>query len=116
VWGWSEAERVVKDARLSLRSLRRQWSFSAIAVLTLALGIGATTAVLSIVNALLIRSLPFDQADELVQVYATTPARSTYRDTTSFWDFTEWKKAGALSGAAAFGMPADDAARLMRLQ
>jgi putative ABC transport system permease protein len=104
-WGWSEAERVLKDASLSLRSLRRQWGFSAIAVLTLALGIGATTAVLSIVNALLIRSLPFDQADELVQVYATTPARNIYRDTTSFWDFTEWKKAAALSGAAAFGMP-----------
>ena len=104
-WGWSEAERVLKDARLGLRALRRQWGFSAIAVLTLALGIGATTAVLSIVNALLIRPLPFEQAEELVQVYATTPARNIYRDTTSFWDFTEWKKAGALSGAAAYGMP-----------
>jgi putative ABC transport system permease protein len=101
-WGWSEAERLWNDARFSVRSLRRHWGFSAIAVLTLALGIGATTAVLSIVNALLIRSLPFDVADELVQVYATTPARNVYRDTTSFWDFTEWKKAGAVSGAAAF--------------
>jgi putative ABC transport system permease protein len=101
-WGWSEAERLWNDARFSLRSLRRQWSFSAIAVLTLALGIGATTAVLSIVNALLIRSLPFDAASELVQVYATTPARNVYRDTTSFWDFNEWKKVGAIDGAAAF--------------
>jgi putative ABC transport system permease protein len=104
-WGWSEAERLWNDARFSLRSLRRQWSFSAIAVLTLALGIGATTAVLSIVNALLIRSLPFDAASELVQVYATTPARNIYRDTTSFWDFSEWKKAGAVVSATAFRMP-----------
>jgi hypothetical protein len=101
-WGWGEAERLLQDARHGLRSLRRQWGFSTVAVSTLALGIGATTAILSVVNALLIRPLPFDAPRRLVQVYATAPQRNIYRDTTSFWDFSEWKKAAALSHAAAF--------------
>jgi predicted permease len=102
-WGWGGAERLLQDARHGLRALRHQPGFSAVAVLTLALGIGATTAVMSVVNALLIRPLPFDDATELVQVYATALERNVYRDTTSFLDFSEWKGAGdAIENAAAF--------------
>ncbi len=60
-WGWAFAERLLQDARGALRMARRDPGFSAVAVLTLALGIGATTALLSVVNALVLRPMPFSE-------------------------------------------------------
>ena len=65
---------------------------AAVAIVTLALGIGATTAILNVVNALVLRPLPLPDADRLVVLYATSPKRGVYRDTTSFLDFSAWKR------------------------
>jgi putative ABC transport system permease protein len=101
-WGWSRAERWVQDGRYALRAMRRDPGFSAVAIVTLALGIGATTAILVVVNALLLRPLPFVGADRLVMLFATSPKAGVFRDTTSFFDFAAWRDSGAFAAAAAF--------------
>jgi putative ABC transport system permease protein len=71
VWLWPSLERLVQDFRYGLRMLRRQPMFAATAILTLALGIGATTAVFSIVEFEMWKPLPFPKPDRLVAIYTS---------------------------------------------
>jgi predicted permease len=67
-------ETVVQDLRFAIRTLLRQPGFTAIAVLTLTIGIGANTAIYSVVNATLLRPLPYRDPDGLMRVSLVTPA------------------------------------------
>src|SRR5215467_5404044 len=68
-------ETVWQDVRYGMRQLFKSKTFTAAAVLSLALGIGGNTAIFSVVNSVFLRPLAFPQADQLVNVWATAPER-----------------------------------------
>src|SRR5437773_566298 len=80
-----------EDLRFALRQLLKQWGFTAIAVLTLALAIGATTAVLSLVNTLLIRPLPYREPQQLVLLLQHFKSQSLERIPVSPPEFVDYK-------------------------
>jgi predicted permease len=85
-------ETIWQDLRYGGRMLLRHPGFTLVAILTLALGIGANTAIFSVINAALLRPLPYPEADQLVDV-ATTMRRETIEArSTSYPDFIDWRE------------------------
>src|SRR5712671_6990034 len=68
-WGWIWLERIGQDLRHGVRMLRKNPGFTFIAAITLTLGIGATAAIFSVVDAVLLRPLPYRDANRLVSLY-----------------------------------------------
>src|SRR5687767_4199278 len=83
---------VPRDLRLAFRRLVREPGLAGVCVLTLALAIGANTAIFSAVNAALIRPLPYPDADRLVQVWETNPDAERWGDWASYPDFEDWTR------------------------
>jgi putative ABC transport system permease protein len=80
------------DVRYGLRILARNPGFTAVAALTLALGIGANTAIFSVVNAVLLKPLPYRDADRLVMVWEQNPEHGWYRNIISAANFLDWRR------------------------
>ena len=110
-----------RDIRYAVRSMRRSRAFTIAAVLTLALGIGATTAIYSVVNTVLISALPFEGGDRLVRISEPEIAIGTMRGI-NYNEYLEWRRrTTTLSGMSALSfnvqvmMPTRDGiARLSR--
>jgi putative ABC transport system permease protein len=83
---------VFKDLRYSLRSLRRMPGFSIVALLVLALGIGANTAIFSVVNSVVLRPLPYPGADRLALIWETDLKDGIRREGPSGPNFLDWKE------------------------
>jgi putative ABC transport system permease protein len=90
-----------QDLRYGARMLFKQPGFTLIAMLTLALGIGANTAIFSVVNAVLLRPLPFAEAERLVRVYVTSPARNIRTNPASWLNFEDWRARNSVFEAMA---------------
>ena len=102
MWGFRSLETLVQDLRFGLRMLRKNPVFTAVTVVTLALGIGANTAIFSVVNELLLRPLPYSDAERLAMLWEVTP-EGRHQNTTSRANFRNWREQSTtFEGMAAF--------------
>jgi hypothetical protein len=103
VWSWRPLEAVFQDVRYAARLLRRQPRFVAAALATLALGIGANTAVFSLVDAMMLKPLPFRDADRLVVLHASRPQQGMSQIPLSYLNFVDLhQRAHAFESLAAW--------------
>src|SRR5687767_3182386 len=94
---WREhMDTLQRDLRYSLRSITRNPGFTAVVLITLGLGIGANTAVFSVVKGVLLEPLPYKDSSQLVQLYEKRPAQGRVRNVVSAPDFADWKRESAL--------------------
>ena len=95
---------LIQDMRFALRSFRMRPTLTAVAILTLALGVGATTAIFSVVNGVLLSPLPFAEPHELVVLWANNPERGVELERIAGGDFRDWREMNrTFSSMAAVG-------------
>jgi putative ABC transport system permease protein len=107
------------DLRFGLRMMRKHPAFTATAIITLALGIGANTAIFSVVNAMLLKALPMAEPDRLVMIFETNPARGFNRMSVAPGNYLTWKaqqtvfeEIGAFGGQS-FTLAGNDGAEML---
>src|SRR5215217_6075677 len=88
---WRVRRMLLRDIRYSLRMLWKRPGFTAVAVVTLALGVGANTAIFSVVNSVLLAPLPYEDPDKLVMVWERQVISNTNQQPVSWLNFEDWK-------------------------
>jgi len=92
---------LANDARYAFRTFRQNPVFAVMAVVALALGIGANTAIFTLVDGVLLRPLPYASPDRLVMIWSTNPREHRDQDVVSPLDFLDFKRASAFSSVGA---------------
>jgi putative ABC transport system permease protein len=91
-WGWVWLEQLLQDLRYGLRSLRRAPGFTVVTVLTLALGIGANTAIFSVVYGTLLKPLPYRDAQRVLTLWQNDLRAGKDRDDVAPANFVDWRE------------------------
>src|SRR5687767_11464685 len=86
---------ITRDVRYAIRMLLRNPGFTTIALLTFALGIGANTAVFSVFNGVLLRPLPYPDADRITMLWMDNRRQGIKEDITSYPTFVDWRDQNA---------------------
>jgi hypothetical protein len=84
-------ESTAKDVRYAVRALLRSPAYALIAIVTLALGIGVNTAMFSVVNAVVLRPLPYPDASRLLMIWSDDARRGLHRETTAYSTILDWR-------------------------
>ena len=92
MWRWNAVETLWQDLRFGLRTLYKDSGFTVVAMITLALGIGATTALFTVVRSVLLRPLPFKDPARLVRLYEHSPDDKFPYNSVAGGVFAEWRK------------------------
>jgi putative ABC transport system permease protein len=103
MWTFHPLETLLQDVRYAVRTLRRSPGFTAVAVAVLAIGIGANTAIFSVIDASRAHALPYADAGRLVVLWGNVQRARVERRGTSYPDFADWRaRARSVEGMAAF--------------
>src|SRR5215218_2350720 len=93
---------IIKDIRFAIRGLRKHPAFTAIAVVTLALGIGGSTSIFTVVNAALLKGLPYKSPDRLYHLWEKTPQEKFSRREFSYPDYQDYQQNNVFEELAAY--------------
>ena len=93
---------IIKDIRFALRGLFKHPGFTAIAVVTLALGIGGSTSIFTVVDAALLRGLPYKSPDSLYHLWEQVPRREYPKREFSYPDYQDYQQNNVFEGLAAY--------------
>src|ERR671912_686764 len=96
---------LLQDLRYGARMLLKHPGYTLIAVITLALGIGANTAIFSIINGVLLRSLPYEQPDQIVTLWENNTKENISRDDVSPGNFLDLRERQQMFSEIAFANP-----------
>ncbi len=103
-WGWANFERILQDVRYAFRQLRKNSGFAAICSVSLALGIGATTTIFSVVDSLLLRPLPYPNSPLVVRIWNTFAPRGMMEIPFSEPEFNEYRQSQSFAHVAGFSV------------
>jgi len=92
---------MIKDIKFALRNLLKHRTFTVIAVMTLALGIGGSTSIFTVVNAALLRGLPYKSSDRLYHLWEKTPQDKFSKREFSYPDYQDYEKNNVFEGGLA---------------